>query len=309
MSMVLTPQQINDERTSRIASTIIGVLMFLILLIPFFGFQDPPPVNAGVLVSFGEPDQGGNDTKAAPSEPAEAEEEKQEENQPEEIVEETKPEPKPEPKKPKAKPVKQVNTDERSKERAIRAAKIKEEQEKQRAEEEAKAAVQREELAKAREAKRRREAREAAEAEAQRKREAEAKALRDALTGGLSGSGNGQGNNGNPGDQGDPDGSPDGTALDGISTGAGEIGGGLGNRGVLYKPKITHNSQRTGDVVVRVCVNSSGKVVSADFTQSGSTTADAGLINKAEEAAKKYKFDKGSVERQCGTIKIKFRVR
>ncbi len=307
--MVLTPQQISDERTSRIASTIVAVLILILLLIPFFGFQNPPPVNSGVLVSFGEPDQGTNDTRAAPSQPVETEEEVVEETQPEEVVEETKPKPKPEPKKPKAQPVKQVNNDERSKERAIRAAKLKEEREQQKAEDEAKAAIQREELAKAREAKRRREAREAAEAEAQRKREAEAQALRDALTGGLSGNGNGTGNNGKPGDQGDPDGNPDGTALDGISTGAGEIGGGLGSRGVLYKPQITHNSQRTGDVVVRVCVNSSGKVVSADFTQNGSTTADAGLISKAEEAAKKYKFDKGAVERQCGTIKIKFRVR
>ncbi len=94
-----------------------------------------------------------------------------------------------------------------------------------------------------------------------------------------------------------------------MSTGSGEIGGGLGGRGVLSKPKITDNSQKVGDVVMKVCVNSDGQVISAKFTQAGSTSSDPGLVATAVKAAKKYKFSKGSVDKQCGTIKIKFRVR
>ena len=97
--------------------------------------------------------------------------------------------------------------------------------------------------------------------------------------------------------------------MDGVSTGSGEIGGNLGGRDVLYKPKITDNSQKTGDVVVKVCVDANGKVTSAKYTQFGSTTTDSGLKRTAINAAKKYRFDKGTIDKQCGTIKIKFRLK
>lgn len=313
MSMVITPQELEDQKKSRLSSIIIHVLLLLLLILPLISFPDPPPGQSGVLVSFGEPDQGANDERAAPSLPEPAEEVIEEEVE-EEKVEEVKPEPKPVPAKPKPQPAKKVNTDINSKEIAIKKQKEIERNEKQKVidqqlefekQEELKEQQRKAEIARKKKAMA--DAKQRAEAEAKRKRDAEAQALRDAISSGLSGAGSG--NNGNPGDQGQPDGDPSGTALDGISTGAGEIGGALGNRGVLYKPKITHNTQKTGDVVVKVCVNSAGKVVSADFTQNGSTTADSGLVSKAIEAAKKYKFDTGSVERQCGTIKIKFRVR
>ncbi|MBK6950297.1 MAG: hypothetical protein IPH16_21445 [Haliscomenobacter sp.] len=94
------------------------------------------------------------------------------------------------------------------------------------------------------------EARRQAEADAKRKQaeeEAQKKAEADKLKegiGGLFGTGKGKGNTGKPGNQGDPNGDPNAKNLEGISTGAGTVGGGLGGRGILAQPKITDNSQK-----------------------------------------------------------------
>jgi hypothetical protein len=109
--------------------------------------------------------------------------------------------------------------------------------------------------------------------------------------------------------QGDPLGSPGAEALRGISKGEGKVGGGLEGRGVMYKPEIIEHSQKSGKVVVQVCVDSKGKVVSARYTQRGSTTTDADLVEAAEFAATKYIFSPGDFEKECGTIAIQFIVR
>ncbi|NNE29148.1 MAG: hypothetical protein HKN16_05905, partial [Saprospiraceae bacterium] len=214
------------------------------------------------------------------------------------------------------KPSRDINRDQNSQEIAIKRQKEKKRKEElKRQREEALAEQQaQEELDQKRiEVERKRqeavEAKRLADAEARRKRDAEAQALKDAISSGLSGSGQGSGNAGNPGDQGQPDGAPDGKALEGISTGAGSIGGGLGNRGVLYAPKITNDTQKTGKVVVKVCVDSTGKVVSSNYTQVGSTTNNPGLIATAERSARKYKFTEGTIDRQCGTITIIFKLK
>ena len=121
--------------------------------------------------------------------------------------------------------------------------------------------------------------------------------------------GDGKGKTDKPGNQGDPNGDPDAKKLEGISTGSGMVGGGLGDRGVVFEPKISDNSQKTGTVVVRVCVDRNGDVVSADYTQKGSTTADSELRNIAINSAKKFRFAKSSIDKQCGTITIDFKVR
>jgi hypothetical protein len=121
--------------------------------------------------------------------------------------------------------------------------------------------------------------------------------------------GGGKGKTDKPGNQGDPNGDPDAKKLEGISTGSGMVGGGLGDRGVLFEPKISDNSQKTGTVVVRVCVDRNGDVVSADYTQKGSTTADSELRQIAISSSKKFRFSKSSVDKQCGTITIDFKVR
>ena len=148
------------------------------------------------------------------------------------------------------------------------------------------------------------EAKKKAEAEAKRKAEYEAakKQFGDSF-------GEGKGKTDKEGNQGDPNGDPDASRLEGISTGSGMVGGGLGGRGVLYEPKIKDSSQKSGKVVVDVCVNRSGEVVSAKFTQKGSTTTDVTLIGIAERESRKFKFSKSTIDKQCGTITIDFRVR
>ncbi|MEL6923536.1 MAG: energy transducer TonB, partial [Bacteroidota bacterium] len=171
----------------------------------------------------------------------------------------------------------------------------------------AKAKAEAEAKKRAEEAKRKAEAEAKAKAEAEKKRYEDAKNKYGGLFGG--GSGDGKGNTGKPGNQGDPGGDPNASNLEGISTGTGKVGGGLGSRGVLGSPKVTDNSQKTGRVVVRVCVNGDGEVISAKFTQAGSTTTDARLRSIAEKNATRWKFSKGSMDKQCGTITYDFKVR
>lgn len=106
------------------------------------------------------------------------------------------------------------------------------------------------------------------------------------------------------------------TTTEGVSTDAQDyiesthkIGGGLGNRKVLYEPSITDKSQKTGRVVVKICVNEAGIVDYASYTQKGSTTTDSGLIKKAKEAAHRYRFSSSDVSKQCGTVSFDFRIR
>ncbi len=111
-----------------------------------------------------------------------------------------------------------------------------------------------------------------------------------------------------PGDRGDPSGEPDKSILDNLTKGAGNIGGGLTDRRVLFEPEVVDRSQKTGTVVVSICVNSRGDVVSQRFTQRGSTTTDKQLVDIAIDAASKYRFERGALDEQCGTVTFIFRV-
>jgi TonB family protein len=173
-----------------------------------------------------------------------------------------------------------------------------------RLEEEKKRQERAEEEARRREEQRRREeARRKAEEEARRK--AEAERMKENI-GDLFGEGEGKGNTGKPGNQGDPEGDPNAKKLEGITTGSGVVGGGLGDRGVGYSPKITDDSQKKGTVVVRVCVDREGKVTSAEFTQKGSSVSDNHLVQLAERNARQWRFDKSNIDKQCGTITYRF---
>ena len=110
------------------------------------------------------------------------------------------------------------------------------------------------------------------------------------------------------GNQGQPDGDPNSKVLEGMGRGAGSING-FGSRGVTNSPRLQENSQKQGRVVLSVCVNSSGTVISADFKAVGSTTTDNDLIEAAKRNARQYRFESGNAERQCGTITYNFIVR
>lgn len=276
----------------------IGLHVFLVALalLPWFRFQYPPPGQDGILVSFGMPDRGQGDSrpKTQNVEKVPPQEAKQEVK---EKVEKKKTEPV---KKPVSKPKndipkKVVTTD---KPDAPKVETSPEEIRRQKQQEEARQEQERiaEEQRKQQEA-----------AEAKARQDAEYNKTKDQF-GDLFG-GTGKGKTGKAGNQGDPNGDPDAKNLEGISTGSGTIGGGLGGRGLVSKPTVKDNSQKTGKVVIRVCVGSNGDVVSADFTQKGSTTTDSQLIAIAKEASRKYKFTPSETDKQCGTITYDFVLR
>ena len=313
-----------NKKKSGVISTLLTAILILLLFLPLFSHMDPPPGQEGILVNLGEIDVGQGEENAPPPKPQP--EEREPETAPEEVKEDTKPEPtpkKPEVKKPKVKTPKPVvkETVVTEDPDAIRIKKEKEkkerEEEKKKREEEAAEEAREAAEEEAREAKIAEERRKKAEAaEKKRKaaeaarRKAEAKAKADALDG-LFGDGGGQGNTGTSGNQGDPNGDPDSKILEGKSTGAGKVGGGLGRRGIVSAPKIVDNSQDTGVVVVDVCVDRNGRVTKAEIRQTKTTTTSSRLKQLAVSNTKKYRFKKDSSasETQCGTITYDFRLK
>jgi len=282
------PQEKIHKRRGQIVSAIFGALIILLLLLPLLEYPIPPPGQEGITVNLGLPDIGDGAENAGPSAPAVSEPEPQEESTP------------PPPSEPEqaTEPAheEEVITSDEPDDVAIQEQREKERQ-------------RQEELQRQRQEERERQRQE----EERRKREAaeqakkdEANKLKDKL-GGLFGGGEGKGNTGKEGNQGDPEGDPNADRLEGISTG-GQVGGGLEGRGVRTAPKITDNSQDQGKVAVRVCVDRNGNVISAEFTQRGSTATSSRLKDKAIANAKRWKFSAGSVDRQCGTITYDFRV-
>ncbi|AEE53196.1 cell envelope integrity protein TolA [Haliscomenobacter hydrossis] len=291
-SLALSPDEQQRKRKAYITSSTVTGIVLILMILKFFHYPDPPPPPEGILVNLGLPDQGqGEDNTPGPLAPTPAPEKPQPEKPQPEIQKETKPVTKPVTTPVKEKPV--VTTEDPN------AVAIRERQEKERRDRAEADRVAREQE----------EARNRAEAERKRK-EAEAKATKDEIGGlfGGGGKGSGKGNTGKPGNQGDPGGDPNSKNLEGITTGTGSVGGNLGNRNVLSAPKITDNSSLEGTVVIAVCVDSNGSVVSADYTQKGSTTSNSTLVNLAVNNAKKWKFSTGDVDRQCGTVTYRFKL-
>jgi outer membrane biosynthesis protein TonB len=276
LGSVLNPQQQNSTEQNPqgkgwIVSLLMHILFIVALFLPMIVTKTPEPEPEGLLVNLGLIDQGeGEET-------------------PKGETEEISPEPS---ETQEVQPVKQVETRTPAKQVSQKVVTSNEE-----------SAV----IAKEAEAKK------AAQAESQRKATAEAqqqeaynktkKSYGDLLGGG------GKGNTGKPGSQGDPNGDPNSNVLEGISNGSGRVGGGLGNRGVLHEPQINDRSQKTGRVVITVCVDKNGKVIKADYTQKGSTTTDSELKDIARKAALQFKFTLSEIEEQCGTITVDFKVR
>lgn len=302
MDAIIDHHEQKDKRRGRTASIIGGIVVLILIFLPLLRYPIPPPGQEGILVNLGLPDLGQGTDNAGPSALAVADpvEEDQPEEQPQEDLSEPTP---PVEEAPDPNPVEEeVITTEDPDEVALREQ---ERREQQRKEQERLEELRKQQEAEAERKRQEEEARKRAEAEAQKK--AEADELKDKL-GGLFGDGKGKGDTGKEGNQGDPEGDPDASKLEGVSTGSGTVGGGLGNRGVTASPRITDRSQDQGVIVVRVCVDKSGKVTSAEFTQRGTTSSSARLKQLAVANAKKWKFSEGSVDKQCGTITYNFRV-
>lgn len=277
------------KRKGFIVSSIFHSIIIILLLLPLLNYPDPPPGQQGILVSFGAPDIGQGDDK-----PDTQQEEMVDPKPPSEEEQQVEPTPSSAPTDPV-----EVEKEIVTKEDPAEVAFKKREEERKKQDEAQKRAE---------------EQRKKAEADAEKQRQAEEAARKAELEKakkqyGDAFGGKGKGSTDKAGNQGDPGGDPNAKALEGISTGKGTIGGGLEGRGVVSTPSIQDNSQKTGRVVVRICVNNRGEVISADYTQAGSTTADSELRNIAITNAKKFKFSPGSVDRQCGTVTIDFKVR
>ena len=296
-----------DKRKARFTSFAIHSIALFLILLPIWTYEVPPPGQRGVLVSFGAPDMGSGqdrpetqmEEEQVPKPPAEPEKEENVEEISEPITAQTdsKIEPpsssSPEVVTSNDPDVPAVNKKQEEEERLRQeeTRKKREDEDRRRSEEMAKVRAQEEAQKKAQE-----EARQKAEYEQAKKQFGQV-------------FGQGKGDTDKPGNQGDPEGDPDANRLEGISTGSGMVGGGLHGRGVVYEPKINEKSQKTGLVVVRVCVDRSGRVVSADYTQRGSTTTDSDLVTIATDASKKFRFTDSTIDKQCGTITIDFKVR
>jgi len=323
MEAFISEKERKDHQIARTTSTVVHGLILALLFLPLLKFPIPPPGQEGILVSFGVPDQGEGDDKpmtqneemvdpappSAPPPPSEQIAEPEVEEKPA----------KPQATAPPKSPDKKVITTEdletaalkkKQKEdelKAIEDNKIKKAEEARiKKEEDAKKQALADEArrqAAAEESRRKAEAEAAAEAARQQAEYDSAKKQYGTVFGA------GKGNTGKPGNQGDPNGDPNADNLKGISTGSGKIGGGLGGRGVIYTPSVDEKSQRTGRVVINVCVDKTGKVISAKYTQKGSTTADASLREISEESSRRFKFSASSITEQCGTITYDFKLK
>ncbi|TVR78701.1 MAG: energy transducer TonB [Saprospirales bacterium] len=278
-----------DKRKGLYFSIGYSLLLIAVLFLPLLSYQYPPPGQEGILVSFGMPEVGQGDDL-----PDTQQEEEVEPTPPvevEEVVEPIQEEVVP------PEPDDNIITSEMEEEIRIREQR---EQERQREDAERRRIEELERERREAEAEQRRRAEE--EARRQQEQYEQAKQQFGEFLG------TGSGRTGQSGSQGVSDGDPDASRLEGISSGSGMVGGGLGDRGVLFEPSIQDNSQKTGRVVVRVCVNAEGEVVSAEYTQRGSTTTDGELRQKAIDSARRFKFTKSNIDRQCGTITIDFRL-
>ncbi|MBK7427487.1 MAG: cell envelope integrity protein TolA [Saprospiraceae bacterium] len=236
-----------NKRRGLITSIIIHALVLLIAILPLLSYPDPPPGQEGILVSFGGPDIGMGDSKP--------------DTQQEEVVE-PKPPSEEEQKTvtdPVASPTTPVETQKdvvTAEDPNVAAIKKREEERKKVVEDERRRDKEAKEKAEIAEKERK-----ADEARKQAEYDKAKKQFGDAF------GGSGKGSTDKAGNQGDPKGDPNAKNLEGISTGKGNIGGGLSGRGVVYQPTITDKSQKTGIVVVNICVNNKGEVTRATYTR------------------------------------------
>ena len=283
----ITPEEKN-ERRAKVMAFIFALFLIFLMLYPFWSYTFPPPGQEGVLITFGQLEAGSNDIANDVQGEQLVEEPNIEEHKETSAEEKLRTAPpveklRSETVNVKSKTPTQEKSDVVVQEKAIQSEKSAIKPNKPSAEELASQKA----------------------AEDAKKQEEYEKAKKK--FGSLIGKGtDSDTNSGNPGD---PSGDPTADALSGISKGTGNIGGGLAKRGRTFEPEIEENSQKAGLVVVRVCVNDQGKVVEAKYTLKGSTTTDTDLVQVAIAGAKRYRFSKSPIERQCGTITIEFKLK
>jgi TolA protein len=326
----------SKNRTRGIISTAIFHFI-LVAILYLFGFHTPLPLpeEEGVLVNFGNSDNGlGNGPIAqatAPEPIAPPEPESELEPEPEEPEVVTPPEPVKTPEKvitqdneeapavPTAEEIakEKAKKEKERKEKVERERKKKLEQERKRKEEQKR---KEEELKRKKEAERKRK-----EAEAEKKRQEEIarkkreEAARKAKINAINNKaknifGQGSSNNSSQGktfpsgNQGKQNGSTSSNNYKGKGLGEKGISYSLDGRSAVAVPKPAKTFQESGKVVVEITVDKNGKVINARPGIAGSTTSSSALFAAAQKAALRAKFnpDPNAPAFQQGTITYLF---
>lgn len=301
-----------------------GTLFFhigLIVLLYFLGFRTPLPLpeEEGILVNFGNSNQGVGSRALAPSKA----QKKVAAVTPVSVPKSAPAKTEPEPSSAQEKVLTQNTEDAPELPSAEEIAKKKAADEKAR-----KAKAERDRLAKIEaENKRQEEIRKQQEAEAERKRleeierkkreAVERQAKIDAINnraknvfGQGTSSNSSQGVSTGSGNQGKPTGSPNSDNYSGTGLGSKGVSYDLQGHNSLSIPKPQYNLQEGGKVVVEITVDKNGKVVNARPGMPGSTTSNSTLFEAARKAALKAKFnsDSSAPAYQKGTITYHFQL-
>lgn len=112
------------------------------------------------------------------------------------------------------------------------------------------------------------------------------------------------------GDKGDPNGDPYAASYYGSGSGSGGNGWGLNGRGKPTYSKVQQDCNETGTVVVKIVVNRSGNVISAEPGVRGTTNNAPCLTKPAKQIALSYKWraDDKAPQEQIGFVVVKFDV-
>lgn len=272
------------EKNSAKLTALIAVILLLLLFVVGTTYMDPPE-EYGVAVNFGNSDFGKG--RVQPLNPVKSEPRKIEEP--------------PQPDVSKSEPIKASETKEEVlTQEDLESIAIKKEKE---AEAKAKAIA---------------EAKAKAEADriAKEKREQEEKKKKlDALIGGVSkseGSETGsEGNDNRSGDKGQLDGNPYAPSyFGGQGTGSGGVGYGLNGRGKASFKRLKQDCNESGMVIVKIIVNQSGDVISAEPGQRGTTNTAGCLSEPAKKIAMSHKWpsDPKAPSRQIGFVSVNFKL-
>lgn len=279
-----------EQRIATVGTAIFCVLFLLMLLLVRF-INDPSEEEEGVLVNFGDTEQGMGEVEPRPA------------------VAQNIPTPPPTPTPPEPAPQQTgeeevVNQD--FEESAVIEQKKKAEQKKRQDEElKRQQEIERQRI----EEERRKEEEERKRIEEQQRQQQQMEATQNKAKNAFAGRNpnggtTGEGITGQPGNQGSLNGDINSTNRQGNGGGNG-INFNLAGRSFgSTPPKPEYNSKSEGKVVVEIRVDRSGKVISASPGKAGTTTNDPVLREAAKSAALKAKFnsDPNAAEIQVGTI-------
>ena len=281
------------EKNSAKITALITVILLLLLFVVGAPYMDPPE-EYGVAVNFGTTDFGKGTIQ--PKKPIKSE--------PKEINEP------PQPDVSKAEPIPTKTSG--VKEEVLTADKAEEIAIKKQKEAEAKVKAEADAKVKAEAAK----AKVEADRIAKEKREQEEKKKKlDALIGGVSkseGTETGsEGNDNKTGDKGQLDGDPYAPSyFGGQGIGNGGVGYGLNGRGRASYKTLKQDCNESGMVIVRIIVNQSGNVISAEPGQKGTTNTAQCLLDPAKKIALSHKWpaDSKAPAKQIGFVKVNFKL-